>query len=103
MNGRESGVLRQKCVGKVLTDGLDGQESTWNAGDPGSIPGLGKSPEEEMATHSNIVAWRIPWTEVPSRLQSMGSHRIGHDWATNTLKFYTNQLSEGGGGAEGDP
>ena len=39
--------------------------------------------EKEMATHSNILAWRIPWTEEPGRLQSMGSHRVGHDWATN--------------------
>ena len=35
--------------------------------------------EEEMATHSNILAWEIPWTEEPSGLQSMGSQRIGHD------------------------
>ena len=34
-----------------------------NSGDVGSIPGLGRSPEEEMATHSNILAWKIPWTE----------------------------------------
>ena len=35
--------------------------------------------EEEMATHSNILAWRIPWTEEPGGLLSMGSHRVGHD------------------------
>ena len=35
--------------------------------------------EEEMATHSSIPAWRIPWTEEPGGLQSMGSQRIGHD------------------------
>ena len=35
--------------------------------------------EEDMVTHSNILAWRIPWTEEPSRLQSMGSHRVRHD------------------------
>ena len=35
--------------------------------------------EEEMATHSSILAWRIPWTEEPGVLQSMGSHRVGHD------------------------
>ena len=39
--------------------------------------------EEEMATHSSILAWRIPWTEEPVRLQSMGSQRVGHDWATS--------------------
>ena len=42
--------------------------------------------EEEMATHSSI-AWRIPWTEEPGELQSMGSQRVGHDWATNTFTF----------------
>ena len=35
--------------------------------------------EKEMATHSSIVAWKIPWTEEPDRLQSMGSQRVGHD------------------------
>ena len=35
--------------------------------------------EKEMATHPNILAWRIPWTEEPGRLQSMGSQRVGHD------------------------
>ena len=37
-----------------------------------------------MATHSSILAWSIPWTEEPGRLQSMGSQRVRHDWATNT-------------------
>ena len=35
--------------------------------------------EEEMATHSSILAWRIPWTEEPGGLQSIGSHGVGHD------------------------
>ena len=35
--------------------------------------------EKEMVTHSSILAWRIPWTEEPGRLQSMGSQRVGHD------------------------
>ena len=35
--------------------------------------------EEEMGTHSNILAWKIPWTEEPGRVQSMGSHRVEHD------------------------
>ena len=35
--------------------------------------------EVDMATHSSILAWRIPWTEEPSGLLSMGSHRVGHD------------------------
>ena len=36
-------------------------------------------PEKEMATHSSILAWRIPWTEEPGGLQSMGSQRVRHD------------------------
>ena len=39
--------------------------------------------EKEMATHSSILAWRIPWTEEPGRLQSMGLQRVGHDWVTS--------------------
>ena len=39
--------------------------------------------EKEMATHSSIHAWKIPWTEEPGRLQSTGSQRVGHDWATS--------------------
>ena len=50
-----------------------------NAGDLGSIPGLGRSLEEGMATYSSILAWRIPWTKEPGGLQSMGSHRVRHD------------------------
>ena len=39
--------------------------------------------EKEMAIHSSTIAWKIPWTEEPGRLQSMGSQRVGHDWATS--------------------
>ena len=47
----------------------------------GMVPSLGwEGPlEEGMATHSGILAWRIPWTEEPGGLQSMGSHRVGHN------------------------
>ena len=38
--------------------------------------------EKGMATHSSILAWRIPWTEEPGRLQAIGLPRVGHDWAT---------------------
>ena len=44
--------------------------------------------EKKMATHSSILAWRIPWTEEPGGLQSMGSQRVGHDWVTN-FHFFT--------------
>ena len=54
-----------------------------DAGEVGSILGSGKIPlEEKMVTHSNILAWEIPWTEEPAGPQSMGSQRVGHDRAT---------------------
>ena len=99
-------------------DSSVGKESTCNAGDPGSIPGSGRSPgegtgsplqyswaslvaqlvknlpamwetwvqslswedplEKEMAIHSSILAWKIPWTEEPGGLQSTGSQRVRH-------------------------
>ena len=40
--------------------------------------------EEEVTTHSSILAWEIPWTEEPGRLQSMGLYRVRHSWSTNT-------------------
>ena len=42
--------------------------------------------EKGMATHSSIFAWRIPWTEEPDSLWSLGSQRVRHDWVTNTFK-----------------
>ena len=102
-----------------------GKESACNAGDPGSILGLGRCPgegigyprqyswaslvaqvvknlpvmqeiwvwplvwndplEKGMATYSSILAWRIPWTEEPAGLQSMGSQWVRHDWPTFTF------------------
>ena len=60
-----------------------------NAGDPrdtGWIPGSGRCPGGGMATRSNIPAWKIPWTEEPGKLQSMGLQRVQHDWAqTNPI------------------
>ena len=44
--------------------------------------------EKAMAPHSSTLAWKIPWMEEPVRLQSMGSLRVGHDWATS-LSFFT--------------
>ena len=53
---------------KDFPGGSDGKAFVYNAGDLGS-----------MAIHSSTIAWKIPWTEEPGRLQSMGSHRVGHD------------------------
>ena len=49
--------------------------------------GRGDPPKEGMATHSGILAWRIPWTEAPGGLHSMGSQRVRQDWVTNTLTY----------------
>ena len=43
--------------------------------------------EKEVATYSSTLAWKIPWTEEPDKLQSMGSQRVGHDWATSLSLF----------------
>ena len=68
--------------------GSDSKESACNAGDRGSIPrfnpwvqSLGQEDplEKHVATHPGILAWRIPWTEEPGRLQPMGSQRVGQD------------------------
>ena len=62
-----------------------------NAGDARDvdvIPGLGRSLEEKMATHSSVLAWRMQWTEVPGGLQSRGWQRVRHDWeAKHTLTY----------------
>ena len=50
-----------------------------NRRDGGSTPGSGRSPKEGMATHSSILAWRIPWTEEPGGLPSIGSPRVRHN------------------------
>ena len=55
--------------------------------------------EKEMATHSSVLAWRIPGTGEPGRLQSLGSHRVGHDWsdlaaaATESFAYFNNRTS----------
>ena len=63
----------------VLPRWLSGKESACQAQDAGLIPGSGRSPGGEMATHSSILAWKIQWTEVPGRLQSTGLQRVGHN------------------------
>ena len=62
--------------------GLPAMRETW-------VRSLGwEDPlEKEMATHSTILAWRIPWTEEPGGLQSMGLQRVGHNWVTS-LSLY---------------
>ena len=56
------------------------KESPYNEGDLSSIPGLGRYAQRDMMSLSRILAWRISWTEEPSRLQSIESQRVGHIW-----------------------
>ena len=93
----ETGVLLGVLVNRRLTNNLLGPslvaqmvnnlpatQETWVRSLGGEDP-----LEKQMATHSSILAWRIPWIEEPGRLQSMGSQRVRHDWETNWL---TNDL-----------
>ena len=66
-------MSRASLVGQRLKR-LPARRETW-------VQSLGRGDplEKEMATHSSILAWRIPWTEEPGRLQSTGSQRVGHD------------------------
>ena len=117
-NIRDTSINAIQILG--FPDSSFGKESACSAGDPGSIPGLGRSPgegigyplpvaqlvknlpamqetwvqslgwgdplEKGKAAHSSILAWRIPWT-----VWSMGSQRVGHNWATFTsamLNYY---------------
>ena len=57
--------------------------------------------EKDMAAHSSTLAWRIPWTEEPGRLQSTGSQRVGHDWATSL--HFTSVLTQAFPSPEGQP
>ena len=68
-----------------LPGGTSGKEPTWwcrRHKGGGFSPWVGKIPlEEGMAIQSSVLAWRIPWTEEPGRLQSMGSQRVRHNWS----------------------
>ena len=59
--------------------GLDGKDSVCNAGDPVRSLGWEDPLEKEMAAHSSILAWKIPWMAEPGRLLSMGSQRVGNN------------------------
>ena len=75
------GVLRASLVAQRLKY-LPAVRETW-------VQSLGREDplEKEMATHSSILAWRIPWTEEPGGLQSTVSQRIGHDFTFTFMGF----------------
>ena len=94
--GKTIALIRRTFVGKVMSllfnmlsaqrlKNLPGTRETW-------VWSLGQEDtlEKEMATHSSILAWRIPWTEEPGGLQSTGSQKVRHNWATSlsTLSFF---------------
>ena len=64
----------------LFPSGWEGKESACNAGDQVRCLGQEDLLKKVMATHSNILAWRIPWTEEPGGLQSMGLQRVGDDF-----------------------
>ena len=69
------------CIPILLCfpSGSDGKEFACSVGDLDSIPGAEDSLEREMATHSSILAWKIPRTDEPCRIESMGSQRVRHN------------------------
>ena len=68
----------QSLIAMGFPGGSDGKESACNAANPGLIPELGRSLEKGKAIHSSSFSWRIPWTEEPEELQSIGLERAGH-------------------------
>ena len=71
-------VTKMVQIGR-FPGGSDDKESACNVGTQVQSLGQEDPLEKEMATHSGILAWRMPWSEEPGGLQSMGSQRIGHD------------------------
>ena len=76
-------MLRCLMLSSDFPGGSDGKASAYNEGDPGSIPGSGRSPGEGNGNPLQYLAWKIPWMEESGGLQSMGSQRVGHDWVTS--------------------
>ena len=78
-NGPRRGEYALISMIEDVPGGSDGKASMYNAGD--QVRSLGREDplEKEMATHSSVLVWRIPWAEEPGRLQSMGSQRVRHN------------------------
>ena len=66
-----------------FTGGWDSKASACDEGDPGLIPGSGRTLKKEMATQYSNFAWKIPWMEEPGGLYCMGLQRVRHDWVTS--------------------
>ena len=76
---KDRGRIREDLSKYSFPGGSDGKASACNAGDRVRFLGREDPLEKEMAIHSSTLAWKIPWTEKPDRLQSMGSQRAGHN------------------------
>ena len=82
-----SGVsLQHSCLENPMDGGawwaaVHGVTKSWTRLSDATFTFYFHAWEEEMATHSSVLAWRIPGTEEPGGLPSMGSHRVGHDWS----------------------
>ena len=77
--------------------GSAGKECACNVGDLVSIPGLGRSPREENGTPLQYLAWKIPWTEEPGGLQSMGSQKVAAMTCTGEKRskiLYVNHVKQ---------
>ena len=80
-------LWKVNTLGKGFPGGSLVKNPPANAGDVGDTKSLGQEDplEEGMATHSSILAWEIPWTKEPGRLQSIGSQTVRHYWAFTPL------------------
>ena len=80
--------IRSSLMDTVGVKNLPTMQETW-------VKSLGWEDllEKGMATHSSILVWKIPWTEEPGRLQSMGLQRVRHDWETNIFTFSKDTVS----------
>ena len=89
--GEEGSFLHIECGSAYvgLPRWLRGKESAYDAGDVGLIPGAGRSPGGEMATHSSILVWEIPWAEKSGGLQSRGLQRVGYNLSTEQPQQYS--------------
>ena len=70
-------IILDICLAVGFPSGSEGKVSACNVGDLGSIPELGRSPGERKGNPLGTLAWKIPWTEKPGRLQSIWSQRVG--------------------------
>ena len=105
------GLVTETLIQKLIKDRLAGENVLWTfeVSRGGLTTQIGKNPpavqgtwvrslgqedplEKGMATHSSILAYRIPWTEEPGGLCSLGLQRVGHDWMTNTFTFHRNEV-----------